>query len=48
MPRCLGSGQGPGTQNQAGLRHSAGCFHVEGLRLVQKELRKGSSQELLV
>lgn len=42
------AGAGPGTQNQAGLRHSAGCFPVEGLRLVLKELRKGSSQGLLI
>lgn len=40
--------QGPRTQNQAGLRHSAGRFCVEGLHLVLKELRKGSSQGLLI
>lgn len=43
-----GQEAGPGTQSQAGLPHSAACFHVEGLRLVLKELRKGSSPGLLI
>lgn len=46
-PLCGQGAESPRTQNQAGLCHSAGCFHVEGLRLVLKELRKGSSQGLL-
>ena len=44
-PLC---GQEAGTQDLAGLVTVLGGCHGEGLRLALKELRKGSSQELLI